>query len=122
MMFGAVLQKTIEAGDWSPPKKSSALYDYNITRSQRITSNFEMASTLDNKWTAIRNYWKDGIDSAYRKWNSGGGTQLEVVINSQSYLDSIESICKVAFKSGQKSADKEKRKFSDWLTRVTKGY
>lgn len=122
MIFGAVVEKTIEAGRYTPDKKSQSIMDFEISQSQNISSNFEMAATLDPKWTKINNFWTGAIDSAFRRWLSGGVTQLEASIASQSNLNSVESICKVAYKNGQAAANKEKRTVSSWIARVTEGY
>lgn len=122
MIFGAVIQKTIEAGRYTPDKKSLTILNYEITQAQGMTSNFEMASTLDPKWTKINNFWTGAINSAFTRWLAGGVTQLEASIASESNLNSVESICKVAYKNGLASANKEKRTVSSWISRVTDGY
>lgn len=81
-----------------------------------------MATTLDPKWTKISNYWTGAIDSAYRRWLVGGVTQFEASIASESILNSVESICKVAYKNGLTAANKEKRTVSAWIALVTEGY
>jgi hypothetical protein len=122
MIFGAVIQKTIESGEFTPDKKAESILDYEISKSQEMSSKFEMASTLDPKWNRINTFWTAAINSAFKRWQSGGVNQLEASIASQSNLDSVESICKVAAKNGLSAADKEKRTVLSWMARVTSGY
>ena len=122
MIFGAVVQKTIEAGRYTPDEKSQSILNFEISRSQDLTVNFEMAATLDPKWTKISNSWIGAIDSAFKRWLAGGITQLDASIASESNLNSVESICKVAYKNGLTAANKEKRTVSNWIARVTSGY
>lgn len=122
MIFGAVIQKTIESGRYTPDKKSQSIFNYEINRSRLITGNFEMASTLDSKWIKINNSWNGAIDSAFKRWTAGGVTQLEASIAAESALNSVESICKVASKNGLSAANKEKRTILAWIARVTSGF
>jgi hypothetical protein len=116
MMFGALAERGIADGTYKP--KDQRFVDYDIELTRKITSNLEMAAALDSKWRRINLLWNSGIDSAYARWNRGGVTQIEAINSSSSNLDSIEGLCKVALKSSEKEANKEKRTVSAWMARL----
>jgi hypothetical protein len=120
MMFGALAERGIASGDFKPQNEKFIQYDIEQTR--RITSNLEMAATLDQKWIRINSLWVSGIDSAYSRWNRGGVNQIEAINASTNNLDSIEGLSKIALKSGESEALKENRNLSDWIARVAKQF
>jgi hypothetical protein len=120
MMFGALAERGIASGDFKP--KNEKFIQYDIEQTRKITSNLEMAATLDSKWIRINSLWVSGIESAYSRWNRGGVNQIEAINASTNNLDSIEGLSKIALKSGEGEALKENRTLSDWIDRVAKQF
>jgi hypothetical protein len=120
MMFGALAERGIAAGTFKP--NNAKFIQYDIEQTKKITSNLEMAATLDPKWKRINLLWTSGIDSAYSRWERGGVNQIEAINASANNLDSIEGLAKIALKSGGSEAMKENRTLSDWIDRVAKQF
>lgn len=123
MMFGALVERGIADGQLKPfTGKQQIVLQYDIDKSNLISTNFEMAATLDSKWNRINSLWINGINSSYTRWSKGGVDQIEAINASQSNIGLIEGICRVASKSGDSSSKKELRTLLSWMTRVVTPY
>ena len=123
MMFGALVERGLADGQLKPfTSKQEIVLQYDIDKSNKISTNFEMAATLDPKWNRINSLWINGINSSYARWSKGGVNQIEAINASQSNIGLIEGICKVASKSGDTASKKELRTLLSWIDRVITPY
>jgi hypothetical protein len=123
MMFGALVERGIADGQLKQfTGKQQLLVQYDIDLSNKISTNLEMAATLDSKWRRINDLWISGINASYSRWSKGGANQIEAINASQSNIDLIEGICRVASTSGDKASKKELRTVLAWMERAIAPY
>jgi hypothetical protein len=98
------------------------MVDSLITRSTSISNEFESAAALDAKWVRINSLWTSGVDSSVKRWKIGGVSLVEAIQAASSNLDSITSICNVAFQRSNRAASIDRRSLGAWMDRNSKGY
>lgn len=123
MYLGAVVSRAVAEGAFTPKGSiTDVVYQVDLDRSRKMTERFEMARTLDSKWSRIQRSWESAIDASYKRWLRGG-VSFEMSLGSgEEHLAAIESVCNVASRSGAGAAKAENRDLVSWILRVTRPY